>query len=204
MDVNTKPYFMSIKHIILVLLFGMLFLMSCDTKGTITNDSSTTNEEGKAAGPMIIDGIVQPGAQLSCKGKSAIVQFSINQQALDFDLQLTEVFWVMNESTNEKELNIWMDNSTAAKSEEDTYFVKLILQGVSNPIQKGLFSTEDKEKNVRGWLLKGEQVIHTYSNGKVTIDDYGFSSNVVCGSFDFTDTDGTQLTGYFNTILTSF
>jgi hypothetical protein len=133
-----------------------------------------------------------------------VSQFSVNQMAIDFDLQMTEVFWLINESTYEKELNIWMDNAKSGRAESDTYYIKLILRGVDVPIQKMVYSIHDIEKNLRGWILRGEEVIHTFANGKVTIDDYGFSSNTICGSIDLKDDNGTLVVGIFNTVLTSF
>jgi hypothetical protein len=192
------------KLLVLMLLIGS---MSCDTKNTINQDKNSTSEENKNKGEMVVDGIIQPGAMMKCSGSNEIKNWAFKQKDDKFELAHLEVFWVYNEMTTKKELQIWLDNSKEDEQKE-AYYLKFILSGVASPIEPGEFTFSGSEsKQVKGYILKGEEVVEELlegTNGKIVIESYGFSSNVICGTIEFSSLSGTSMKANFNTTLSTF
>jgi hypothetical protein len=190
-----------------VVLIWIFFLVSCDTKNTIhkTPDPEKSNN-GK--GEMVVDGVIQPGAKLACSGVSGIEQWIYVHQEKSIQLTHAEVFWVLNETTQEKELHIWMDNERDGIEQSDTFYFKFILSGIASPVKPCVFSfVSNQKEKAKGFVLLGEEVVEEWfetTNGQITIESYGMSSNVICGTISVSSTSGSQLKAIFNAPISSF
>lgn len=190
---------------LLLVITISLFLFSCNEKNTIKNESKTDTKETNTGMMKVENGKINPNAQMNCKGSSKIFSVVYKEKPIVFNLVSTEVFWVMNETTQKNELNIWMDNGST--NEEEVYHIKFIISGASSPLEVASYSFNATDKKVVGFLLHNEEVVDTFdkeSLGSVTIDGYGNSSNVVCGSFDAKSKKNSVLVGQFNVMLSSF
>ncbi len=197
------------KTIPLLLVISIsFFLFSCNEKNTIKNDSKTDTKESNTGMNKIENGEINPNAQMNCKGPSGVFNVMYKGVKINFTLQNTEVFWVTNETSQKNELNIWMDNvSNNTNSPNEEYYIKIILTGATNPLTPETFYFDGKDKKVTAYLLKGEDVVDTFdatTTGSVTIDGYGHSSNVVCGSIDMKSKGASVFVGQYNVMMSSF
>lgn len=192
----------------LLTIITSVLVLSCNEKTTVTSDTKTDKKETNTGMMKIENGIVHPNAQMNCKGPSAVFNAMFNGGMINFTLQQTEVFWVLNETSKVNELHIWMDNLTDnGETTNESYQIKIILTGASNPLIPETFYFDNKDKKVTAYLLKGEEVVDTFDSnatGSVTIDGYGHSSNVVCGSIDMKSNNVSTFVGQFNVMLSSF
>ena len=192
----------------LIAIITSISVLSCNEKNTIKNESKTDTKEPNTGMMKVENGEINPNAQINCKGPSSVFNAMYNGGLINFTLQNTEVFWVMNETSKVNELNIWMDNvSDNGTTTNEEYHIKIILTGATNPLTPETFYFDGKDKKATAYLLKGEEVVDTFdaaSTGSVTIDGYGHSSNVVCGSIDMKSKGLSTFVGQFNEMLSSF
>ncbi len=193
---------------LLLCVASSLLLFSCNEKNTIKSESDNSDKDTKEGMLKVENGVVNPNAKMNCKGSSSVFNAMYKGGLINFTLQNTEVFWVTNETTQKNELNIWMDNVTDnGTTTNEEYHIKIILTGATNPLTPETFYFDGKDKKVTAYLLKGEDVVDTFdatTTGSVTIDGYGHSSNVVCGSIDMKSKGLSTFVGQFNEMLSSF
>lgn len=193
----------------LILSFAWLVLFTCsckESKSTATdpqNESqSATVQEGEAItqespeNMEMINADETINATLECNGSSELSTLIIaakKRETKNFTCHIV----------NTETLTIVFEDKTQGM----TLTIELFGAG-SLPIKKGNYGNKTTNANQYAIASLKSKALGTHDlgafTGTIEIRDYGMSSNIVCGSFDLTDTKGNKYIGTFNEMVSDF
>lgn len=194
-------------YLILSFTWLVLFTQSCkESKSTATdpqNESeSITIQEGEAItqeSPENTEMINEDGtinATLECDGSSelsTLIIASKKRETKNFTCHIV----------NNETLTIVFEDKTQGM----TLTMKLFGAG-SFPIKKGNYGNKTTNADQYATASLESKALGTHDlgtfTGTIEIRGYGMSSNIVCGSFDLTDTKGNKYMGTFNEMMSGF
>ncbi len=194
------------KIIIIFSLLISLSIVSCNSSKNISESSVTT--EGKqqskpSATPETqeMKKLLTSSSSFSCSGESNLQKLTIHGAPAKCKAVSCTV------SRFGSGDNAGLKIRYKATLENETVQVFFHLHGVEDDkIKPGVYqvSKQNSDKYGKIYLESGNpkeiQEITIYT-GTISIDDYGYSSNVICGSIKLEDDKGNQVQGSFNEII---